>query len=148
MVQGHETLFVLRFFQRDMRNRPAFHDHEPRTYSFHQYFNSFIAELSGQNTIRGNRNWAVARINKLRSEAIPNIECRMPNGAFYLFPYVGSYFGKGSGGRKIGDSSELAGYLLEEAHTATVSGEPFGASIASTPPPVEPNFSSVWTCRL
>src|SRR5690606_16279925 len=26
------------------------------------------------NTIRGNRNWALARINKFRSQAIPNIE--------------------------------------------------------------------------
>lgn len=59
--------------------------------------------------------------------AIPGIECRMPSGAFYLFPYVGSYFGKGSGGSKIGNSTELAGYLLEEAHIATVSGDPFGA---------------------
>jgi aspartate aminotransferase len=59
--------------------------------------------------------------------AIPGIECRMPNGAFYLFPYVGSYFGKGSGGKKIGNSTDLAGYLLEEAHIATVSGDPFGA---------------------
>jgi len=62
-----------------------------------------------------------------RLRAIPGIECRMPDGAFYLFPYVGGYFGKGSGGRKIGDSSELAGYLLDEAHIAVVSGDPFGA---------------------
>jgi len=60
-------------------------------------------------------------------KAIPGLECPMPSGAFYLFPYVGSYFGKGAGGKKVGDSSELAGYLLEEAHIATVSGDPFGA---------------------
>ena len=62
-----------------------------------------------------------------RLAAIPGIECRVPNGAFYLFPYVGSYFGKGVGGKKIGNSTDLAGYLLEEAHIATVSGDPFGA---------------------
>jgi aspartate aminotransferase len=62
-----------------------------------------------------------------RLKAIPGIECRIPNGAFYLFPYVGSYFGKGSGGRKIGNSTDLASYLLEKAHIATVSGDPFGA---------------------
>ena len=54
MVQWNETLFVLRFFQRDMCNGPAFHNHQSCTLSRHQQFYGFIAEFSGQNAVYGN----------------------------------------------------------------------------------------------
>ena len=56
---------------------------------------------------------------------IPGIEVNVPQGAFYLFPKVESYFGKKFGDRIIADDSDLAMYLLEEGHVATVAGTAF-----------------------
>lgn len=58
---------------------------------------------------------------------IPGLEVNEPQGAFYLLPKVSSYFGRKAGERVIKDSDDLALYLLEEAHVATVAGEAFGA---------------------
>ena len=58
---------------------------------------------------------------------IPGLEVNEPQGAFYLLPKVSSYFGRKAGERVIKDSNDLALYLLEEAHVATVAGEAFGA---------------------
>lgn len=59
------------------------------------------------------------------ASAIPGLKVNRPDGAFYLFPEVSSYFGKGFGDRKINDASDLAMYLLEEGHVATVAGDAF-----------------------
>lgn len=56
---------------------------------------------------------------------IPGIEVNVPQGAFYLFPKVESYFGKKFGDKTIADDSDLAMYLLEEGHVATVAGTAF-----------------------
>ena len=48
-----------------------------------------------------------------------------PEGAFYLFPEVSSYFGKRCGDRVIENDADLAMYLLEEGHVATVAGSAF-----------------------
>lgn len=58
---------------------------------------------------------------------IPGIELNVPDGAFYIFPKVSAYFGKSLGDRKIETSGDLAMYLLEVAHVATVGGESFGS---------------------
>ena len=58
---------------------------------------------------------------------IPGLKVNEPKGAFYLFPEVSAYFGKSYDGRKIGDASDLAMYLLEEGHVATVAGDAFCA---------------------
>ena len=58
---------------------------------------------------------------------IPGLEANNPDGAFYLFPRCESYFGKKCGDRVVNDSNDMALYLLEEAHVATVSGDAFGA---------------------
>jgi aspartate aminotransferase len=58
---------------------------------------------------------------------IPGIRISVPQGAFYLFPEVDYYFGKSVGDRKIENASDLAMYLLEAAHVATVGGAAFGA---------------------
>lgn len=56
---------------------------------------------------------------------IPGIKVNEPQGAFYLFPEVSSYIGKKFGDKVIANSGDLAMYLLEEGHVATVDGEAF-----------------------
>lgn len=55
---------------------------------------------------------------------IPGIKCPVPAGTFYLFPDMSAYIGKRD---VIQTSTELAEYLLNEAHIATVSGDAFGS---------------------
>ena len=57
---------------------------------------------------------------------IPGLEVNNPQGAFYLFPKCSNFYGKSHGGRTISNSTDLALYLLEEAHVATVGGDAFG----------------------
>ena len=57
--------------------------------------------------------------------AIPGLKVNCPEGAFYLFPEVSSFFGKSYNGRVINNASDLAMYLLDEAHVATVDGAAF-----------------------
>lgn len=64
-------------------------------------------------------------VYKLLSE-IPGIKVRMPQGAFYFFPEVSSYYGKSFNGKKIENSTDMAFYLLNEANVATVMGAAFG----------------------
>ena len=64
-------------------------------------------------------------IVKLASE-IPGLEVNKPEGAFYLFPKCSSFYGKRCGERMIKNSNDLAMYLLEEGHVATVGGDAFG----------------------
>ncbi|MBR1682377.1 MAG: pyridoxal phosphate-dependent aminotransferase [Bacteroidaceae bacterium] len=65
-------------------------------------------------------------IVKLAKE-IPGLEVNDPQGAFYLFPKCSSYFGKRDGDRVIQNSTDLAMYLLEVGHVATVGGDAFGS---------------------
>lgn len=58
---------------------------------------------------------------------IPGMKLNVPEGAFYLFPEVSSYYGKSAGDKKINDAADLAMYLLEVGHVATVGGKAFGA---------------------
>lgn len=58
---------------------------------------------------------------------IPGLEVNNPQGAFYLFPKCSSFFGKRDGERVINSSSDLAMYLLEVGHVATVGGDAFGS---------------------
>lgn len=58
---------------------------------------------------------------------IPGFKVNVPMGAFYLFPEVSGVLGKSFRGRKINTSGDLAMYLLEEAHVATVDGAAFCA---------------------
>ncbi|TLX73301.1 pyridoxal phosphate-dependent aminotransferase [Labilibacter sediminis] len=58
---------------------------------------------------------------------IEGMKVNVPQGAFYLFPEVDSYFGKSFDGYDIKDANDLAMYLLETAFVATVSGEAFGS---------------------
>lgn len=57
---------------------------------------------------------------------IPGLEVNVPEGAFYLFPKCSSFYGKACGDRVINNSNDLAMFLLEEGHVATVGGDAFG----------------------
>jgi aspartate aminotransferase len=59
---------------------------------------------------------------KLR--AIPGVTCTKPEGAFYVYPNISAYLGKGS----IKTATELATRLLHEGHVVTVPGEAFGTA--------------------
>ena len=58
---------------------------------------------------------------------IPGLKVNEPQGAFYLFPEVSSYLGtRTPHGRAIDTDTDLAMYLLDDAHVATVAGSAFG----------------------
>ncbi len=60
---------------------------------------------------------------------IPGMKVNKPDGAFYLFPDVSSYFGKSYDKYHIATSSDLAMYLLEVGHVASVAGDAFGSPL-------------------
>ena len=64
-------------------------------------------------------------IDKLKE--IKGLKLSIPQGAFYIFPDVSSYFGKSCGDKTISNANDLCMYLLNEAHVATVTGEAFGS---------------------
>jgi len=55
---------------------------------------------------------------------IPGVTCTKPEGAFYVYPNIGAFLGKGG----IKNTTEMATRLLHEAHVVTVPGEAFGTS--------------------
>jgi aspartate aminotransferase len=57
---------------------------------------------------------------------IPGLKINIPEGAFYVFPDVSSFFGKTLKGTKIENATDLSMYLLAEANVATVTGDAFG----------------------
>jgi aspartate aminotransferase len=57
---------------------------------------------------------------------IPGFKLNVPEGAFYVFPDVSSYFGKTLRGTKINNADDFSMYLLSEANVATVTGGAFG----------------------
>jgi aspartate aminotransferase len=59
-------------------------------------------------------------VKGLRS--IPGVTCTLPEGAFYAYPNISAFFGRGG----VESASDLAGKLLREVHVATVPGEGFG----------------------
>lgn len=61
-----------------------------------------------------------------RLSALPGVTCVKPQGAFYCFPNVGSYFGKTAGGVKLTDAVSFSAALLEQAHVAVVPGNDSG----------------------
>ena len=57
---------------------------------------------------------------------IPGLKINIPEGAFYVFPDVSSFFGKTLRGQLISNATDFSMYLLAEANVATVTGEAFG----------------------
>ena len=78
--------------------------------------NRMVAEFQAR------RNYMLSKLNR-----IPGVSCYKPQGAFYLFPNVSSYYNTEFGGMKIRNSYGLAYYLLKEAAVALVPGSAFGA---------------------
>ncbi len=68
------------------------------------------------------RNYVVQRLR-----AIPGIACTLPEGAFYVFPRVSTYFGAKWQDNTITSAMALSLYLLQEAKVAVVAGEGFGS---------------------
>ena len=60
------------------------------------------------------------------AKEIPGLEVNCPQGAFYLFPKCSGFYGKCYNGKTINNSTDLAMFLLEEGHVATVGGDAFG----------------------
>jgi aspartate aminotransferase len=57
---------------------------------------------------------------------IPGLKLNVPEGAFYVFPDVSSYFGKTLRGSLVKNADDFSMYLLGEANVATVTGDAFG----------------------
>lgn len=57
-------------------------------------------------------------------KTIPGLTCTVPQGAFYVYPNISKFLGKGG----ITSASDLAAKLLSEAHVVVVPGEAFGTS--------------------
>jgi aspartate aminotransferase len=57
-------------------------------------------------------------------KTIPGLTCTVPQGAFYVYPNVAAFLGKGG----VKSASDLASKLLSEAHVVVVPGEAFGTS--------------------
>ena len=57
---------------------------------------------------------------------VPGFKCYEPEGAFYIFPDVSSYYGKSNGEITISNAADLSMYLLNTAHVSSVMGDAFG----------------------
>jgi len=88
------------------------------------------------------------RVMELVKE-IPGIECSEPQGAFYVFPVVKSYFGRSGGDMVIENADDLCMYLLNKAHVSTVTGKAFGEpnciriSFANSMENIEKGFAKI-----
>ena len=59
-------------------------------------------------------------------KAIPGVQLNNPDGAFYVFPDISSFFGKSDGETTIHNDEDFSMYLLHKAHVSTVMGSAFG----------------------
>jgi aspartate aminotransferase len=59
-------------------------------------------------------------------KGIPGLTCFEPQGAFYIFPDVSSYFGKSDGKTTVKNAADFSMYLLNTAHVSSVMGDAFG----------------------
>ncbi|MCG9972173.1 pyridoxal phosphate-dependent aminotransferase [Christiangramia crocea] len=72
-------------------------------------------------TFKNRRKLIVDLLNKIDGFVTPE-----PEGAFYVFPNISSYFGKTIKGHEILNATDFSLFLLEEANVATVTGDAFG----------------------
>ena len=73
-------------------------------------------------TFEKRRNAMIAGLNQL-----PGVSCRTPEGAFYAFADCRGLYGIDYGGKPIANDEDVAFWLLEKAHVASVPGGAFGA---------------------
>lgn len=93
--------------------------------SAHMIQKAAVAALSGPQQCVADMKAEYIRLRDQTLELlakIPGIRCVKPEGAFYVYPNVSSYFGKAG----INSAAEVAKRLLHEAHVVTVPGEAFG----------------------
>jgi aspartate aminotransferase len=57
-------------------------------------------------------------------KTIPGLTCTVPQGAFYVYPNVSAFIGKGG----LKSAADIASKLLTEAHVVVVPGEAFGTT--------------------
>jgi aspartate aminotransferase len=57
-------------------------------------------------------------------KTIPGLTCTVPQGAFYVYPNVSAFIGKGG----LKSAADVASKLLTEAHVVVVPGEAFGTT--------------------
>ena len=81
---------------------------------------SCVAEM--RTAFERRRNLVVEMLNE-----IPGLNVNNPMGAFYIFPECKSFIGKSYNGKNMNSATDIAMYLLEEAHVACVGGDAFGA---------------------
>ncbi len=70
---------------------------------------------------RQRRDYVIGALKKM-----PGIKINMPEGAFYAFPDISSFYGKKYGDSVIANADDMSMFLLNEAHVATVCGTAFG----------------------
>ena len=88
-----------------------------------------FAALTGEDTYTLGMNAAFHSRRDIVVEglrAILGVKTNIPNGAFYIFPDVSTYYGKTDGKYTINNSNDMSLYLLEIAHVAIVPGSAFG----------------------
>lgn len=96
-----------------------------------------IAQRAGLAALRGGRSSADEMVEAYRrrrdlvvglAQDIPGMKTPTPDGAFYVFPDVSAFFGhRTPAGQSLANATDLALYLLADAHVAAVSGDAFGA---------------------
>jgi aspartate aminotransferase len=74
-----------------------------------------------KNQYQERRDYLVGELND-----IEGISCRMPEGAFYVFPDISDLFAKKADSAEISDSISFCSYILDEARVALVPGKAFG----------------------
>jgi aspartate/methionine/tyrosine aminotransferase len=68
------------------------------------------------------RNYVLQRL-----QTVSGLSCFKPQGAFYVFPNISSFYGKERGGMRLRNSYGMAYYLLKEARVAIIPGDAFGS---------------------
>ena len=89
---------------------------------------ALAAVLANPDVVKPMRDGFLKRRNMVLEmlKEIPGLKTNTPDGAFYVFPDISSYFGKTDGEYSINNSADLCMYLLNSANLALVSGDAFG----------------------
>jgi aspartate aminotransferase len=94
-----------------------------------------IAQMATKTAVEADPDMVTPMINVFKSRRnlvydllmdIPGLKVNKPEGAFYFFPDVSSYFGKRDGDTVIHNATDLSTYLLQKEYVAVVTGEAFG----------------------
>jgi aspartate aminotransferase len=89
--------------------------------SEHALNSSLVQTLEMRDSFRRRRDLFLTLLGK-----IEGLKLNIPEGAFYIFPDVTSYFGKSFENYKIETANDVVNYLLETVYVASVTGEAFG----------------------